>query len=91
MTGYEQIRDLSSPLAIKSLNDQLQALFFKVSNITEKDLRADSVTENAIKEGSINQDHIQPKSITTEHIIADLATVEQLNATNIRVGDLERS
>lgn len=48
MREYQEIRD-TSPLSLKLLNDQLRLLWYRVKNITTKDIRDDAVTPEKLE------------------------------------------
>lgn len=50
MRNFERIRD-TSPLSLKSLTSQLQMLFFRVRNITGKDIRENEITIGHVVDG----------------------------------------
>jgi len=89
MKAFEQVRDLTKPLEIKKLNDQLMLLWEKVRNIDTKDIRNGAVTGDKIAIESIDGKHIKPKSISVDRLNATIATVEDLQAIEAFIEDLE--
>ncbi len=52
MRDYEFIRDLTDPLGVKKLNDQLQMLWNKTKNTTGKDIRFDTIEAGSLIVGN---------------------------------------
>jgi len=65
---YEDIRDVTSPLGIKNLNDTLRRLWDKVANIDTKDITDGSITTIKLIDKVITSEKIDEATITTAHI-----------------------
>ena len=97
---FKPLRDLSQPLEVKTLNDQLHGLWFRIKNLKGRDIRpraivADHITDNAIttakiQDAAITTAKIQDASITTAKIgTAQIQTAQIVDAaiTNAKIQD----
>lgn len=80
MKEYQIIRD-TSPLSLKTLNDQLMLLWNKVKNIDGRDIRQNAIEGKHIQSNTIEGQHIRSRAIT-----ADKLDVDELSAISANLG-----
>lgn len=99
MLHFEEIKNITSPLGQKKLNDTLRDLWNKTTQISTKDilngavigdkLREDTIEARHIKANAINADHIEADQIRGRHIHAGEIDTQHLKALSIKADNID--